>query len=44
MKFCSCLFCALLLLTGLLPVTPAAAVTLGQTPTTLKTAPPRAGW
>jgi hypothetical protein len=31
MKFCSCLFCALLLLTGLLPVTPAVAVTLGQT-------------
>jgi hypothetical protein len=31
MKFLSCIFCALLLLTSLLPVTPAAAVILGQT-------------
>lgn len=31
MKIFGSLFCALLLLTSLLPVTPAAAVTLGQT-------------
>ncbi len=31
MKFFSCLFCALVLLGGLLPVTPVSAVTLGQT-------------